>query len=179
MPDALRLNLGAGAFPLAGYVSVDADPACAPDVVATVPPIPYPDGSVAAIYCGHLLEHYDYDGGQALLRDCARVLAPGGHLTVVVPDMYAILRRYVRGAKTTQAGPAGERYAVADLDDICRYWLFSDYQPSPHRWAYDAVTLVRALERAGLRAVQQVDRYHDARLSDPGWWQLGYEVIRP
>lgn len=180
MPDPVRLNLGAGAFPLAGFVSVDADPACRPDVVATVPPLPYDTGTVVEIYCGHLLEHFDYDGGQGLLRECYRVLASGGRLTVVVPDTRLILRRWLGQAATRVEMPAGRWWDIRDLDDVCATFLYSTYQASRHQWSYDSGTLRRALERAGFVPLVEVDRYHDPRLSNGGaWYQVGWEAERP
>lgn len=182
MTITMRLNLGCGEFPLPladGWLNLDADSSVHPDVLATVPPLPFPDASADAIYMGHLLEHFEYAEGQALLAECYRVLAPGGTLTVVVPDTRAIMRRWLGGAKTRQRDATGRPYAVADLDDVCAYWLFSTVQPSRHRWAYCDDTLVRALDRAGFQVTALVDRYRDPRLSDPGWWQLGYTAVRP
>ncbi len=178
MPEPLRLNLGAGIFPLAGYVNIDAEPGVEPDICATVPPIPCDDGTVSMIYAGHLLEHFAPAAGQVLLRECHRVLQPGGRLTVVVPDTRAIMRRWLGASSYAVTSPEGRVWRVADLDDVCDFWLFSSFQASPHRWAYDETTLTRAVERAGFRVVGMVDRYQDPRLSDPNWWQLGVEAVQ-
>jgi SAM-dependent methyltransferase len=180
----LRLNLGCGAFPFPqaeGWVNVDSDDVLEPDVCddALCYLSDLADGAAHEIYMGHLLEHFDYEDGQALLRECYRVLVPGGRLGVVVPNTRAIMWRYLRGAQTTQPDATGRRYAVADLDDVCAYWLFSTVQPSPHRWAYDGGTLCRALERVGFVVQGAIDSYHDPRLSDPSWWQLGLDAERP
>lgn len=175
----MKLNLGAGGYPLAGYLSVDADPACHPDVCATVPPLPFGDGAAEAVYMGHLLEHYERPEGLALLRECYRVLQPGGQLGVVVPNTRLILRRWLGGATTTAVGPDQRTYRVADLDDVCALWLFSSCQPSRHQWAYDATTLERIVEAAGFRVTGVIDPQRDPRLSDPSWWQLGVQAERP
>lgn len=177
--DPLRLNLGSGIFKLAGYINVDEDATVQPDYCLHVPPLPWEDGTVAEIYMGHVLEHYDYADGQALLHECRRVLQPGGRLTVVVPDTRAIMGRWLGASSYQVQNASGRVWRVADLDDVCDFWLFSTMQASRHQWAYAEETLVRAVERAGLRVRGPVDRYHDPRLSDPGFWQLGVEAVKP
>jgi SAM-dependent methyltransferase len=83
IPDApiragLALNLGAGEKHISTALSLDL-----PEWDADVDPIPYPDESVNTIYALHFLEHVK--NPIALLRECQRVLKPGGHLNVVVP----------------------------------------------------------------------------------------------
>lgn len=178
----LRLNLGAGRFPLDGYTNVDADPRCEPDVCMRVPPLHFGDGEAAEIYCGHLLEHLRPEDGAALLAECYRVLRPGGTLGVVVPDTAEIVRRYLT---STELGwdalvecPANRYWSLRDLDDVCAVFLFSTYQDSPHQWAYDARTLRRAVEAAGFQVTGSIDPYQDSRLV-PAWWNLGVEAVRP
>src|SRR3990172_4662637 len=47
-------------------------------------PLPFGDGSVRCIYTSHCLEHLTREDGAQLLRECHRVLAPGGILRVLV-----------------------------------------------------------------------------------------------
>ncbi len=72
------LNLGAGEKRIAGAVSLDL-----PEWDADTDRLPYRNDSVTAIYALHFLEHVK--DPIAVLRECQRVLVPGGHLNVVVP----------------------------------------------------------------------------------------------
>jgi len=75
----VRLNLGAGDYRIPGYLGVDQSPLAGVDLVLTVPPLPWPDDSVDAIYMGHFLEHLDQNRGRELLaelRALAGVEAP-------------------------------------------------------------------------------------------------------
>lgn len=57
--------------------------------------IPYPDGIFDGIYHCHLLEHIDRDDAPKFLRECFRVLKPGGILRIVVPDLEILARHYL------------------------------------------------------------------------------------
>ena len=47
--------------------------------------IPEQDDSVSLIYCSHTLEHLHYESSTRLLRECYRILKPGGVLRVALP----------------------------------------------------------------------------------------------
>ncbi|MFM7147050.1 MAG: class I SAM-dependent methyltransferase, partial [Actinomycetales bacterium] len=48
--------------------------------------IPFPDNCVAQIYSSHLLEHLTVSEALAVLRECHRVLIPGGGISATVPN---------------------------------------------------------------------------------------------
>lgn len=180
MSDELKLNLGCGCFPLGkGWTNLDADPTTPADVHATIPPIPYGEGTVADIYMGHLLEHFTPGDGQALLRECWRVLKPGGRLGVVVPDTRAVMRRYLDGPETDIEVPQGQHWSGRDLDHLCAVFLYSTIQASPHRWSYDADTLARALLAAGFEQLRPIDRYRDRRIATHQWYGVGWDGVKP
>jgi SAM-dependent methyltransferase len=81
----LKLNLGCGRFPMAGYVNVDGDPSARADVVHDLESFPYPfaDGSAAEITASHVLEHLR--DPFAAVAECSRILRPEGRLTIKVP----------------------------------------------------------------------------------------------
>jgi predicted SAM-dependent methyltransferase len=54
--------------------------------------LPFDDGAFSFIFSEHFFEHLFLDEAGGLLKECFRVIAPGGCLRVVVPD--ADLRTY-------------------------------------------------------------------------------------
>ena len=56
--------------------------------------IPFPDDSVDEIYSSHVFEHIPPHSLVALLRDCLRALAPGGFISVCVPNARLFLDAY-------------------------------------------------------------------------------------
>jgi SAM-dependent methyltransferase len=81
----LRINIGCGRFPMAGWVNVDVDPAAQADVVHDLERFPYPFESASAseIMASHVVEHTS--DPFATMKELARLLKPGGTLTVRVP----------------------------------------------------------------------------------------------
>ena len=104
----LRLNLGSGSTRIAGFTNVDLNAAEDVDVVADVRELPYFDSSVAEIYASHILEHIDYD--YPVLEEWARVLVPGGLLTVSVPDPVATY--YAWKHESARWGPPEDSHPV-------------------------------------------------------------------
>ena len=81
---AQRLNLGCGTDVRAGYVNVDVAPLPGVDVVHDLDmlPLPFEDGAFAEVIAQDVLEHVDL---VAVLRECHRILQPGGSLRVQSP----------------------------------------------------------------------------------------------
>lgn len=49
-------------------------------------PLPFDDGSLSGILASHFFEHFHAQDALAIMRDCLRILEPGGILLVSVPD---------------------------------------------------------------------------------------------
>lgn len=100
----------------------------------------YPDCEFAFIYSEHFFEHLFLDEAVALLRECFRVLAPGGVVRICVPD--ADLR------VNLPPEPAGFPY---------RKMPFT--HPEKHKTRWSVYSLGEALRLCGFRPVPL--RYHD------------------
>jgi predicted SAM-dependent methyltransferase len=116
---------------------------------------PWPDESADFVYMGEVLEHFTREDGQRLLLNCYRVLRPGGIIRFRVPDNVRFWRNYVKEFDEAYARPPLEwterhsRWVEMFFNDIYvrRRWLssFGHY----HKWMYDEISAIRALERAG------------------------------
>jgi SAM-dependent methyltransferase len=108
------VNLGCGRRYHPSWTNIDLESA-GPGVIAhnLLEGVPLPDASADAVYHAHVLEHFQRPQATAFLRECFRVLKPGGLLRVVVPDLEPICRNYLRAL---DAAAAGDASAAADYD---------------------------------------------------------------
>jgi predicted SAM-dependent methyltransferase len=117
----------------------------------------YPDASAAYVYSSHMIEHMARWQGLALVRECFRVLAPGGMLRFATPDLAQVIERYRQGrsradepAADTLMGGLGHfvEQPGPKLAAILRR-LFT----APHQWLYDGESLTLLLREAGFADV--------------------------
>lgn len=55
---------------------------------------PLPDESFDYIYSEHIFEHLTLTQGLSMLRECYRVLKPGGHIRLATPDLDFLINMY-------------------------------------------------------------------------------------
>src|SRR5206468_6458028 len=72
--------------------------------------IPFPDDTFEVVYHSHVLEHFPREGAREFLRECLRVLKPGGILRVVVPDLEVLARTYLHALELAASGDPDWEY---------------------------------------------------------------------
>lgn len=169
----MKLDLGSGPAGEPGHLRLDADPNCKPDVVATVPPLPFADETFEHIYSSHFIEHLHRPDALEALKECHRCLKPEGTIIIAVPNGREILRGYVE--KIQRVGPVGFGEVVrncdhTDLDNLNHLYLYSTIQPSHHKWLYDEDTIVRLVGLAGFRWFT----YGTPR----AWWEVVVQAVK-
>jgi len=60
--------------------------------ISTEATLPFRTEGLDGVLCSHVIEHFDCHAGAALMRECHRILKPGGVLLVSVPDA-AVFRK--------------------------------------------------------------------------------------
>jgi SAM-dependent methyltransferase len=89
------INLGSGTDALQGFINIDFFTTAGIDYGTDLRyPLMIEDEAVDGIFCEHTLEHLNYREADSLLKDCRRILKPGGAIRIVVPDLSLFLRNY-------------------------------------------------------------------------------------
>jgi predicted SAM-dependent methyltransferase len=160
----LGLNLGCGDRMLPGWINVDL---CAKaDLRLDLrEPIPLPDGCSAIIYCEHFLEHLKYpEEALPFLKECRRLLATGGKLSIVVPDLAYAVAIYDNHKEDFR--PWLEQTFRVKWED---FWFpewcdavghvtsYIFHQNGEHKHLYDAESLSKVLVASGFSNVHQRD----------------------
>jgi predicted SAM-dependent methyltransferase len=112
----MRANLGCGNQIFQGWINIDII-CTGPGVVAhdLSTGVPLPDASCEVVYHSHVLEHLKRPDAQFFMRECFRVLKPGGILRVAVPDLEQVCRQYLL---TLDQALAKETHAAYDYEWI-------------------------------------------------------------
>jgi len=164
--EGIRLNMGCGPFPLAGFINIDQFKSVNPDLLADCRDLPYAPGTVSEIYAGHILEHFRFDDGKAALKYWFSLLKPGGVIGISVPDYDFLVQEYA-------ADPSPEKLIV--FNDL---YIYSGVQPSPHLYAYSADLLKMVMEEAGFVKLKRMPVDHPY-FPSPVKWQCGFMGVKP
>jgi predicted SAM-dependent methyltransferase len=76
--------------------------------------IPFPENSFDVVYHSQVLEHFEKDDAVKFIKECFRVLKPGGIIRVVVPDLENIASEYLRLVKANIDNPTERNKADYD-----------------------------------------------------------------
>lgn len=156
------LNVGTGGKDLVGWVNLDETKPG--DVLAQVPPFPFRDECFDEILLSHVVEHMPFDDGRALMKECHRILRPGGAVTVIVPDAKIISLAYLAGQVSNET-----------LNDL---YVYSYCQESQHRWFYDRRALNQLVADAGFVGLRRLNRFTDVHMMAPAWFQMGLAAVK-
>jgi hypothetical protein len=171
-----KLNLGAGGFPLEGWINVDGgdgrhydapeDPRVIRlDVFEALAALP--DGSMDFIASEQFFEHFTRQEGLAMAREFRRVLSPAGVLRIQVPDLESVVALYRNELAFADWGtvqlPHRLRHVGETRDPYGRLAPGEAFTPAiminngfhmdGHRFLYDFATLAQTLRLAGFAKV--------------------------
>lgn len=157
-----KINLGSGATTKPGFLNVDICPVA--DVTLDLRrPLPFEDNCCELIFSEHALEHLDYPWPViGLLRECVRILKPGGRLVFSVPGTEWPLLDYPRGPDAPYFQSCREHGWHKGCTTRMEHINYHFRQREEHRFAYDEETAVKLLCEAGF--VRARKREFDASL---------------
>lgn len=86
--------------------------------------LPWDDNTFDAVFSSNMLEHFTKIQGQAFVKECIRILKPGGILRIVVPDLEDVCREYIRVLDSVRSGAESDAHyeaiSIELLDQVTR-----------------------------------------------------------
>jgi predicted SAM-dependent methyltransferase len=107
-PELVKVNVGAGRVPLAGWINTDVGWRTT-NYLDLTKPWPLPSGSVDRIYGDNVIEHFPLPVCRTVLRHCWDALGEEGRLRLATPDIERTARAYLEDPQLTAAHLARHR----------------------------------------------------------------------
>jgi len=153
------LHLGCGDHVLAGWINADLDPR-GEDCLAfdAAKPFPFEDESLDVVFSEHMIEHMNFQDGMVMLRECWRVLKPGGRIRVTTPDLPFLIKIYTGPRSKLEEDYlvwAARRFVPQPPDEAAIFVFNNFVRAWGHLFIYDLATLSRSLSAAGFVAIEQ------------------------
>ena len=179
-----RLNLGCGGAWPAGWLNTDRHPAQGAAHLDVTRRFPLPGGRLSHVLAEHVIEHVTLEQGRTMLRECARVLRPGGRIRVSTPDLAWVAALATDGddpAATCYRDWAAQAFCAGSVGAPSALVVNQAFRGWGHRFLYDQETLARALDDAGFTDVRRHPyRHSDApafhRVEGQGIDTVGHEM---
>lgn len=149
--DDLRLNVGAGANHLEGWVGLDLLPERPALGMDASRPWPVGSGAVVAVNSEHLVEHLTLEGARTYFAEAHRVLRPGGVIRTSTPNLRGLCELLVEADPASLAVHRAHGYDAATHGDMVNNYFYS----WDHRQIYDFETLRHLLTQAGFAEVEE------------------------
>ena len=140
--------------------------------------LPFADNSVEQIYSSHLLEHFYFIDMNRLLKECLRVLIPGGIFEAAVPNMRPYIEAYLKPEEEFSI-PEEKIYRPA-----FHYFSRIDYinymgsLGGIHKWMFDEENLPLIISNAGFKNVQLREYKEGLDMLERKWESIYVEAIK-
>lgn len=154
------LQIGSGHNDIEGWLNTEYNPFHKGQVfLDATEDYPLPENSFDYVYSEHMIEHIPWRAGQAMLRQCHRILKPGGTIRISTPNLANICTlsntepderqmAYIKDA--TQKHCPDNQGLLGGFVVNNFYWDFGHY------FIYDEQTIRYALERCGYVNIRTV-----------------------
>lgn len=173
-----RINIGSGISGAPGWFNIDNSPTV---LLSRIPVVrrmsripqwpadvrrvdvrkglPFEDATVSCIYSSHTFEHFTWEESLEVASECFRILVRGGVMRIVVPDLGALIRDYMRDASPLASHSFLHRLSLS-------HNIFDLLHPgSHHSQMFDEKSLIHLFLQAGF-ASPAVMTFGESRIPD-------------
>jgi len=148
----ILINLGSGHWKLDGWVNIDLDSDSRPDVCANLScSLPFRDGCVDFMHSEDFIDQLTLEQASRFLRECHRILKPGGVIRVLTPDVEQLAEMYLHRPEALKA-LWREHVGVPLRYGTAAEILNLGMRFAGHTFLYDAETFAQLAADCGFRA---------------------------
>lgn len=157
----MKLNVGCGKRVIDGWMNCDIvrDPEAPrdPEILCDAKKIPLEDECATVLQAIHVFEHFYRWQVPEVLKEWHRLLKPGGHLILELPNLVKACQNYLEGRKKGGKDP----------DQLARWGIYGDPRTGNpymcHPWGYSPEELIEILNESGFAgAVELPTQFHPA-----------------
>lgn len=167
-----RLHVGCGDNELAGWLNTELYPRGNQVYLDATRRFPFEDAVFRFVYAEHMIEHISLRDAGAMLSECFRVMAPGGVIRIVTPDLMALKR--LLDAPLTPTLDAYLRYSLdaykihaPAADGV---YVFNHFMRAwGHQFIHAESSLRRLLVAAGFDDIQPTSLNDSSHPELRGW----------
>ena len=153
-PGLNKLHIGCGGNNLPGWLNTDLWPHGDQIYLDATKHFPFPSASFDYVYSEHMIEHIPWQSALHMLRECCRVLKPGGVIRIATPNIHFLARllqddhseldqKYLEHNTRALVPWAPYPGGVFVVNHYMRAW--------GHQFIFDVHSLTRTLELAGFK----------------------------
>ena len=154
-----KLQLGAGTHNPPGWLNSDIEPKGDQIYLDVTSNYPFPAGSFQYVFAEHLIEHIPWESGLRMLKESYRILAPGGKIRIITPDLAKYF--YLLNHETD---PEVQRFIAANRNVFewpdtpvgAAYVFNKEMREWGHVFIYNAEALQRTFKLAGFTDIKQL-----------------------
>ena len=155
-----KLQLGTSNSPIIGWLNTDVLPTNRRVAyLDATRRFPFNDDIFDYVYSEHMIEHIEHQSAVFMLRECFRVLKPGGKIRISTPDLkvYTSLQSKEKTASQNfYVDWVTERF-MPDVDYCKEVFLINNaFRAWGHQFLYDRETLKVTMTRIGFEDIKYV-----------------------
>lgn len=166
-----KLQLGCGGFPIKGWLNSDKGQYKINNEIIyldVTKRFELPDNSFNYIYSEHLFEHLTYHEGLNMLKECYRILKPGGIIRIATPNLEFLIDLYFHPEKEINKSYIEFDGKRTNQPNDAVYAISHFHTDWGHKIIYDYKSLKTFLESVGFKNIIQceVSKSSHAELND-------------
>ena len=157
-----KLHLGCGNSIVNGWLNTDiriTEDRLKNGVVFLDASLPFniPDNSFDYIFSEHMFEHLTYKGGKNMIKECYRILKPGGVIRISTPDLEFLIDLYLHPEKEINKAYIEFDAKRTKQPEDPIYAINHFHTDWGHKIVYDQKSLTNLLSQSGFKNIYRCE----------------------